>query len=163
MKALSLTQPWATLVVAGAKHYETRSWPTKHRGPLAIHASKHFPKDCILLCKFPHFQECLEIAGYPNPRDLPTGALVGLVYMTECMEARHAMQDPKLSRHEPHFGDFGRGRFAWKLKDPWKLENPIACTGRLGLWNLPEELAADLLAQSQRAKFPSIGEQAHGI
>jgi hypothetical protein len=163
MKALSLTQPWATLVVIGAKHYETRSWATGHRGPLAIHASKGFPKDCQLLCYFPHFQECLELAGYTNPHDLPNGALVGLAYMTECLEAPLALADPKLSVHEPHFGDFERGRFAWKLKDPWKLEQPIACTGRLGLWNVPEELAADLLAQSRRAKFPSIGDQAHGF
>lgn len=162
MKALSLTQPWASLVVAGAKHFETRSWPTKHRGPLAIHASKHFPKDCILLCGFPHFKECLELAGYKSPFDLPTGALVGIAYVTECMEARYALQNTKL-KFEDTFGDFGPGRYAWKLKDPWKLDNPIACTGRLGLWNLPEELAADLLAQAKRAKFPSIGDQAHGI
>jgi hypothetical protein len=38
MKALSLTQPWASLVVAGAKKLETRSWPTYYRGPLLIHA-----------------------------------------------------------------------------------------------------------------------------
>ena len=43
MKALSLTQPWASLVVIGAKCYETRSWATNYRGPLAIHASKGFP------------------------------------------------------------------------------------------------------------------------
>jgi hypothetical protein len=39
MKAISLLQPWATLVAIGAKHFETRSWSTAFRGPLAIHAS----------------------------------------------------------------------------------------------------------------------------
>lgn len=38
MKALTLTQPWASLVVLGVKRIETRSWSTKYRGPLAIHA-----------------------------------------------------------------------------------------------------------------------------
>ena len=40
MKALSLHQPWAWLVATGQKHYETRSWGTPYRGPLAIHAGK---------------------------------------------------------------------------------------------------------------------------
>ncbi len=40
MKAISLLQPWATLVAIGAKRIETRSWATNYRGPLAIHASK---------------------------------------------------------------------------------------------------------------------------
>lgn len=40
MKALSLWQPWASLWACGAKKYETRSWATKYRGPIAIHAGK---------------------------------------------------------------------------------------------------------------------------
>ena len=39
MKAISLLQPWATLVSIGAKRVETRSWRTDYRGPIAIHAS----------------------------------------------------------------------------------------------------------------------------
>lgn len=38
MKALTLHQPWASLVARGVKTIETRSWSTRHRGPLAIHA-----------------------------------------------------------------------------------------------------------------------------
>jgi activating signal cointegrator 1 len=40
MKAISICQPWATLIVIGAKRFETRSWKTDYRGILAIHASK---------------------------------------------------------------------------------------------------------------------------
>jgi activating signal cointegrator 1 len=43
MKALSLMQPWATLLICGEKTVETRSWRTSHRGLLAVHASKTFP------------------------------------------------------------------------------------------------------------------------
>ena len=43
MKALTLTQPWATLVAIGAKRIETRSFRVSYRGPLAIHAAKGFP------------------------------------------------------------------------------------------------------------------------
>lgn len=42
MKALTLHQPWASLIAVGVKTIETRSWATKYRGPLAIHAGKHF-------------------------------------------------------------------------------------------------------------------------
>ena len=45
MKALTLTQPWASLVACGAKTIETRSWRTPYRGPVAIHAAKGFPAD----------------------------------------------------------------------------------------------------------------------
>ena len=44
MKAISLWQPWATLVGLGVKTIETRSWATKYRGPLAIHAAKRQPE-----------------------------------------------------------------------------------------------------------------------
>ena len=43
MKALTLWQPWASLIAVGAKTIETRSWSTKYRGPLAIHAAKRRP------------------------------------------------------------------------------------------------------------------------
>lgn len=40
MKALTLHQPWASLIAAGVKTIETRSWSTRYRGPLAVHAGK---------------------------------------------------------------------------------------------------------------------------
>lgn len=43
MKAITVRQPWASLVAAGVKTIETRSWATKYRGPLAIHAGKATP------------------------------------------------------------------------------------------------------------------------
>lgn len=43
MKAITLHQPWASLVVVGAKTVETRSWATSYRGPLVVHAGKRPP------------------------------------------------------------------------------------------------------------------------
>ena len=45
MRALTLTQPWAEAVASGLKVWETRSWQTSYRGPIAIHAAKGFPKE----------------------------------------------------------------------------------------------------------------------
>jgi activating signal cointegrator 1 len=59
MKALSLTQPWATLVAIGAKCIETRTWHTFYTGTVAIHASKGFPRDARVRCGQPPFIEHL--------------------------------------------------------------------------------------------------------
>ena len=40
MKAITIWQPWASLLVSGRKRYETRSWATSYRGPIAIHAAR---------------------------------------------------------------------------------------------------------------------------
>lgn len=45
MRAITVHQPWASLVAANVKTIETRSWSTKYRGPLAIHAAKRLPKE----------------------------------------------------------------------------------------------------------------------
>jgi hypothetical protein len=52
MKVLTLSQPFATLVAIGAKKIETRSWSTKYRGPLAIHAAKTIPREYKSLCNW---------------------------------------------------------------------------------------------------------------
>lgn len=41
VKAITLYQPWASAVALGYKTIETRSWPTRYRGPLAIHAGRN--------------------------------------------------------------------------------------------------------------------------
>lgn len=56
MKAITLWQPWASLIAIGAKKYETRSWKTNYRGPIAIHAAKKDP------CKMPILVEPFETA-----------------------------------------------------------------------------------------------------
>ena len=43
MKTLTIRQPWASLIAVGVKTIETRSWSTRYRGPLAIHAGKATP------------------------------------------------------------------------------------------------------------------------
>lgn len=43
LRAITLHQPWATLVALGVKTIETRSWPTKYRGRILIHAAKRTP------------------------------------------------------------------------------------------------------------------------
>lgn len=79
MKALTIIQPWATLIASGHKMNETRSWKTNYRGEVLIHAGKN-PKDYTSGCYIDdpdgrHFQE----AGITpnNFEDLPRGSIIG--------------------------------------------------------------------------------------
>lgn len=139
MKALSLTQPWATLVASGAKRIETRSWPTSYRGPLAIHAAKGFPREAQEVCFEEPFASALLRAGIRVPNDLPRGAVVAVARLA-------GIQPTVLTLNEPHplapapdsdewaFGDYGPRRFMWFIEGVQALPEPIPAKGALGLW-----------------------------
>ena len=129
MKALTLTQPWATLVILGEKHYETRSWSTRYRGPLVIHASKTFPKWARELSLSPPFLGALTRVVHP----LPLGAIIGCVTVLDCLPTEHVRA--ALSSQELAFGDFSPGRWAWILGDPVPYDNPIHARGALAVWD----------------------------
>ena len=93
MKALTLWQPWATLVAIGAKKIETRSWKTNYRGPLAIHAAKRIDKKILKLCFQEPFFDCLTEAGHKlvayhlfRGRALPHGAIVATCTLRQIVE-----------------------------------------------------------------------------
>jgi hypothetical protein len=146
MKALSLTQPWATLVAIGAKKLETRSWPTYYRGPLLIHAAKGFPGWARDTCFQLPFATAIAAAGYTSFSQLPLGQILGMVSLTGC-KATHDLAPWVVDETERTFGDYGAGRFAWRLEEPVKFDEPIPCKGALGLWKVPDEIARQLEAR----------------
>lgn len=148
MKALTLTQPWATLVAIGAKRIETRSWPTRSLAPLAIHAAKGFPGACRELCEERAFLDALRAGKYGAPlgEDLPLGAIVATARVAMCLKigrtpdgrvflGRHVGLLEDITEPELSFGDFTPGRWAWVLADVVKLPKPIPARGAQGLWN----------------------------
>jgi activating signal cointegrator 1 len=159
MKALTLTQPWATLVALGAKGIETRSWATSHRGPVAIHAAKGLAdlggeRGLTALCEREPFRSVLEEAGITSPKELPRGAVVAMAELVDCRPTqidRHGLalyQQPdgiwmNVSEQERAFGDYRPGRYAWLLADVQLLPEPIPAKGALGLWpwTMPVEQA----------------------
>jgi hypothetical protein len=145
MKALSLTQPWATLVVTGEKEIETRSWRTNHHGIIAIHASKGFPAWARGESHYPPFREAIRRHGYDSAPDLPLGAIVGVVTLMGCVKTE-ALRE-RLTGKEKLFGDYSDGRFGWYLSDPARVE-PIPCRGALGLWEIPAEVVRELLIRT---------------
>lgn len=131
MKIISLLQPWASLI--GVKKIETRSWATKYRGPLGIHASKAFPKVNDDLCYDEPFNSALK-GLYP-----PTlGAIITTCNLVDCIE-----MTPKFIKTvkspERDFGIYAVGRFAWILEDIKRLDSPMLAKGQLGLWNFEFE------------------------
>lgn len=142
MKAVSLTQPWATLVATGAKKLETRSWRTYHRGPLVIHAARRFHNAARAVCYTEPFAETLQRAGFYEAFELPTGAIVGIVTLIGCISTGQALEGIDPAEHA--FGDYRTGRFAWQLTQAVQLAQPIACKGALGLWTVPDEIAESL-------------------
>lgn len=143
MKCISLSQPWAMLVVLGAKQHETRGWRTTHRGLLAIHATRSFPQRHRNQCQLEPFRTVLRLAGIRHSADLPCGVIVGTVDLVDCLPVNQVLAELEAASAERAFGDFRPGRWAWKLANPSCLAEPIPCTGRLGLFDVPD-LAAVL-------------------
>lgn len=168
MKALTLLQPWASLIALGAKRFETRSWPTDHHGLLAIHASKRWHREVLeafgasRASDWRHFPEweaicaALVAGGYTRLAELPTGAVLCVTRLTGCFATPYPgarrvdypgaavtlPPDPP----ESHFGDYSPGRYAWRLAPVLTLPAPIPTRGHQGLWDWtpPEDLAAQL-------------------
>lgn len=147
MKALTLTQPWATLVAIGAKKIETRSWPTTYRGPIAIHAAKGFPDYARVCCHDVPFGGVLSAAGYRDEEELPRGVIVAVATLAECWdfdeESAERIRGARdlWPEHEVDFGDFTPGRYGFRLDDVLRLATPVPARGMLNLWDLPADVA----------------------
>lgn len=152
IKAISLWQPWASLIAVGAKKYETRSWATNYRGPLLICAAtkilsiKDIMGLLVELSLFKHLGPKYHRTG-GGPIDLfnnlPFGKAVAVVDLTKCTKTENCF--PKQMQGALPFGDFSPGRYAWRLENVRAIE-PFPVTGRQGLFEveLPEDFEARL-------------------
>jgi len=137
MKTLSISQPFASLVVLAVKRLETRPWQTHHRGPLAIHASKNFPRAARMLCWQDPCRAALHGAGVDVYAGLPRGCILGVVDLVDCVRVEEFGEVPA---HERPLGDFGPGQWIWRLANPRLLRSTPAWRGRLGLFDVPDDL-----------------------
>ena len=136
VKALSLHQPWATLIAAGVKNIETRSWspPRNLIGQrIAIHAAKKvvsFPDTPA----YREFNDAVSNAlGHDWLGKIPTGVVVAIATLKT---ARQVPGDTAIPQgDELLFGDFTPGRWMWELSDVQLLDPPLPVRGHQGLWN----------------------------
>ncbi|GIO40104.1 hypothetical protein J41TS12_49650 [Paenibacillus antibioticophila] len=148
MKAITIKQPWATLIAVEEKKFETRSWPTRYRGQIAIHAGKQVDKAA---CMSEKVRSVLANHGYGSPEDLPTGAVIAVGELTACYQIQsfsEGERDVILAHNDKFvhlsverdaleicFGDYSEGRYAWEIRGLNKLTLPAPCQGKLGLWS----------------------------
>ena len=125
MKALSIKQPWASLIVAGLKPVENRTQPRKYRGPLLIHASKKFD-DSFPVSILTH-ASWLSDPMKKIPRIIKRsydlrGGILGRVNMVDCVTEHDSM--------------WFSGPYGWVFKDP-KAIRFIEYKGALSFFDVP--------------------------
>lgn len=152
MKALTIWQPWATLLARGPKRYETRSWRTSYTGLLAIHSAKREPRDGEYLQG--GVQRALEKINRDNPLSvpLPLGTVLAVADLTGCTRITPSFR-AQVETLERRIGDWRQGRYAWGLDVLWTPEEPIPARGQQRLWEWepePGTLPMDLEATSGR-------------
>lgn len=154
MKVLSLLQPWASLVVIGAKRIETRSRNTNYRGPVLIHASKRkIPELLQLQCSWNFDAAFHSLGGTMSPgakldfsRDLPFGAIIGMVDINDSKKTElFSGLDLDIKRYAPgrqqdhwterQLGDYSPGRYGWLLSNPISFTHHLFINGNRGFWN----------------------------
>ena len=125
MKVLSIKEPWASLIMNGTKKIETRSWKTKYRGEIYIHASLSKAK----ITK-PEVYELIKDMNFKCGYIICKCNLVDCIYMTD-----EYVNDMKTNHYEEYIcGHYEVGRYAWIVEDV-RLIEPIEAKGKLGLWN----------------------------
>ena len=112
IKALSVRQPWASLIASRKKTIEVREWRTKHQGPLLICASK-------------------------RPAAPPCGCMVALVNLVECRPLAPADERAAQVKREPE-----RRQVAWVLKNVRRVPpHPVTGKPGLFDCDLPPDVA----------------------
>lgn len=115
MKAISIKQPFASLIAQGLKKVEVRSWSTEYRGPLLICAGLR-----------PHEVRPVPVAGLPVGCSL---CVVNLVDVTEFKKEQEALA----------YVNWKPGAFAWHFSGVQPVsQSPVK--GQLGLFQIPEHL-----------------------
>lgn len=115
MKALSLKQPWATMIAEGEKTIETRMWSTRYRGNLLIVSSKAIDRNGPI--RFAH---------------APTGVAICMATLVDC----RPMGIDDVVRA---VCCWEAGRFAWILNDVRRV-SAVPIKGQLGLFEVPDEV-----------------------
>jgi len=126
MKCLTIVQPYAELIASGAKRVENRTWPTRYRGPLLIHAGKNRTR-----------LDEYDTGSVP----LAFGAVIARVNLIDCVSMEdiergaYAKTYPWIQDHE-----HATGPWCFVLSDAKRI-NPFSVSGRLGLFNIEYQAA----------------------
>lgn len=129
MKVLSIKEPFASLVSLDKKKIETRSWKTKYRGEIYIHASL---KKVVL--KDGRYEKLLKLL--PQNYKFKYGKIICKANLIDCIYMdEEFIKKIKKDKIEFLCGHYEVGRYAWILEDIEVLNKTIYAKGRIGIWN----------------------------
>lgn len=124
MKVLTIKQPFASLIAEGYKEYEFRTWKTKYRGPLLIHAGLGVDKEAMKR------YEKLNL-------NYPKGKIIAKVNLTDCIEVDNNLKSKlKEKNYLVYQGAINSNKkeYAFKLENVEKIAE-ISIKGKLSFWD----------------------------
>jgi hypothetical protein len=132
VRVLSVQQPWAWAIVEGHKRVENRTWTTKYRGAVLIHAGANVrgPEDFEGLRREHHLRA-------PSRIEIDRGCIVGVAELIDVVTPKDAKG----------FGRWFQGPYGWVFRDPVALRKPVMVKGQLGLYRPTPALLARVNAQ----------------
>jgi len=145
VKVVTIKQPFATLIKEGIKEYEFRTWKTKHRGKILIHAGQGIDKKAMK--KYEHLN-----------LEYPSGQIIAEATLTDCIpideEARKMLEEKNplvyssIIKHKEWKG------YGWKLENVKSID-PIPIKGKLSLWEYEEKKKIRSTNDEENAKNSS--------
>ena len=149
MYAITLHQPWASLIALGIKTVETRSWPAPARllgQTIAIHAGKRVARETEPVIE----SALVELVGADWRSIIPAGAVVATATLAGLARVERVNCARSSATHDPGaengcavgqlktpidpWGDFSPGRWLWFLSDVQSLPRPVSAVGRQAFW-----------------------------
>lgn len=145
MKAITVKQPWASLICSGLKNIENRTWKTKFSGRVLIHAGVK-PVKFSGLSEILTHEQYLSLKGNYQPFMFNVnGYIIGSVEIVDCVINHPSIWAEKT---EPKYLTTEKGRelqvkpiYNWVLTNPIMFDKPIPAKGKLSFWDYPNILA----------------------
>jgi hypothetical protein len=145
MRCLTIKQPWAWAILHG-KLVENRTWTTSYRGAITIHAGKRWdPAGQESPLVRSAWRAAGNTANLTNRHpDIVLGAVVAVAELVDVCSAQMRSFIPSMCGCGPWAA---HGQYHWRLDNVRPLAEPVACRGALGLWTLPDDVEAAVVAQ----------------
>lgn len=129
MKVITVKQPYASLIKEGLKEYEFRTWKTKYRGDILIHAGKGIDKNAMK--KFEHLN-----------LEYPSGCIIAKATITDCISVDDNFRQELKNKNDLVYFNVTHNKewngYAFKLENIEGVE-PIEINGKLSLWDYEED------------------------
>ena len=142
MKSLTIKQPWCNAIAYGTKRVENRSWPVP-RGMVGETIALHAGKTPDVAARPP------EGEAWPMDHPMPLGTVIATARIADCHPVYKICNPSGIpSSVCTPWSIWGQAH--WVLEDVRPLATPVPCKGALGLWTLPDDTEASVLAQMEK-------------